>query len=202
MHIEIRKEKPSEYFAVESLVRRAFWNVYQPGCNEHFLTHKLRDDEAYLPEISRVAVLDGRIVAMIMYSKAIVTDGNKEYPVLTFGPLCVEPKYQKRGIGGRLLEATMKLATRAGYKAIIIFGEPDYYPRHGFTTCDKFGITTSDGKNFPAFMGKELVPDGLKEIKGKFCEAKVFSRIDEKECAKFDELFPYMEKLVLEGQLK
>ncbi|MFU7515394.1 GNAT family N-acetyltransferase [Clostridium sp. HCS.1] len=196
----IRQENEKDYFEVEYMTKNAFWNKYVPGCNEHYLVHKIRESEDYIPELSRVAEIDGEIVGTIMYSKAYVTDGINKIEVLTFGPLCVEPSYQNKGIGGVLLETTMELARKAGYKAIIIFGEPGYYPKHGFKTCDNFNITTRDSKNFDAFMGIELVKDGLKGVQGKFYESEVFENLSNEKVDEFDKKFPYMEKLKLPGQ--
>ena len=196
----IRKENERDYFEVEYMTKKAFWNKYVPGCTEHYLVHILRQSEDYLPELSRIAEINEEIVGAIMYSKAYVIDGVNKIEVLTFGPLCVEPSYQNKGIGGALLEETMELARKAGYKAIIIFGEPGYYPKHGFKTCDNFGITTKDSKNFDAFMGIELVKDGLKEVKGKFYESEAFESLLPEKVEEFDKKFPYMEKLKLPGQ--
>ncbi len=196
----IRQENEKDYFEVEYMTKKAFWNKYVPGCNEHYLVHKIRESEDYIPELSRIAEIDGEIVGTIMYSKAYVTDGINKIEVLTFGPLCVEPSYQNKGIGGVLLDTTMELARKAGYKAIIIFGEPGYYPKHGFKTCDNFNITTRDSKNFDAFMGIELVKDGLKGVQGKFYESKVFDDLPNDKVEEFDKKFPYMEKLKLPGQ--
>ncbi len=196
----IRKENEKDYFDVEYMTKKAFWNRYIPGCTEHYLVHMLRKSCDYIPEISRIAVLNGEVVGTIMYSKAYVIDGDNKTEVLTFGPLCVEPRYQNKGIGKALLETTMDLARKAGYKAIIIFGEPGYYPKRGFITCDNFGITTSDSKNFDAFMGIELVEDGLKGVKEKFYESKVFEDLPMDKVDEFDKEFPYMEKLKLPGQ--
>ena len=113
------------------MTMRAFWNLHGPGCNEHLLVHKLRESEDYLPDLSRVAELDGRIVGAIFYSKARVVDGDTEHEVLTFGPLAVEPTCFNMGIGSKLLKETLALAKNAGYKGIVICGEPDYYPKHG-----------------------------------------------------------------------
>lgn len=196
----IRKENERDYFEVEYMTKKAFWNKYVPGCTEHYLVHILRQSEDYLPELSRIAEINEEIVGAIMYSKAYVIDGVNKIEVLTFGPLCVEPSYQNKGIGGALLEETMELARKAGYKAIVIFGEPGYYPKHGFKTCDNFGITTKDSKNFDAFMGIELVKDGLKEVKGKFYESEAFESLLPEKVEEFDKKFPYMEKLKLPGQ--
>jgi predicted N-acetyltransferase YhbS len=194
------EERECEWFETEYMTKKAFWNLHVPGCNEHYLVHILRANDDYIPELSRVAEVDGKIVGTIMYSKAYVMDGEKRTDVITFGPLCIDPEYQKRGIGGELLEKTMQLAREQGYRAIIIFGEPEYYPRHGFKTCDHFKITTKDGKNFNAFMGIELIPGGLDGVKGKFYESKVFDDSYSDKVEEYDKKFPYMEKLKLPGQ--
>lgn len=199
-NIIIREERENEWFETEYMTKRAFWNLHVPGCNEHYLVHILRLDEDYIPELSRVAEFDGKIVGTIMYSKAYVMDGEKRTDVITFGPLCIDPEYQKRGIGGKLLEKTMQLARKQGHRAIVIFGEQEYYPRYGFNPCEHFNITTKDGKNFNAFMGVELVTGGLDGVKGKFYESKVFDDSYSDKAEQYDKEFPYMEKLKLPGQ--
>lgn len=199
-HLIIRAETEADHHAAELTAKRAFWNLHRPGCDEHYLVHLLRDDPAYLPELSRVAELDGAIVGGIWYSRARVVDGENETPVITFGPLCVDPAFQKTGVGGALLTETMALARRAGHRAIIIYGEPDYYPRFGFRTCEAYGITTPQGRNFPAFMGFELQPDGLAGVHGKFYETETFENLAPEKVDEYDKNFPYMPKLKLPGQ--
>lgn len=198
----IREERESDYYETELVAKRAFWNLHVPGCNEHYLVHLLRESKDYLPELSRVAEIDGKIVGEIFYAMSYVMDGDKKIDVLTFGPLCVDPMYQNLGIGSRLLEETMEIARQKGHKAIIIFGEPYYYPRHGFKTCDNFGITTCDGENFDPFMGIELVKDGLKDVKGKFYEAAVYEECNSytAKADEYDKKFPYMMKLKMPWQ--
>ena len=116
------------------------------------------------------------------------------------GRFAWNPSLQKTGIGGLLLETTMQLARDAGYTAIIIFGEPGYYPKHGFVTCDRFGITTSSGENFAAFMGIELIPGGMQDVHGKFYEAELFEHLPDEAVDEFSQKFPPMEKLRLPGQ--
>ncbi len=179
--IIIRKENSNDYKNTEYMTLRAFWNIHGPGCNEHYMVHVLREDEAYVKELSRVAELDGKIVGTIMYSKAKVVDENRAYDFITFGPLCVEPTLHNLGIGKKLLEETIPLAKEMGYPGIIIFGEPDYYPKYGFKTCDNYGITTADGSNFDAFMIYPLDEEKLAEIHGKFYEAEIFEKCDDNE---------------------
>jgi putative acetyltransferase len=200
MPLIIRPERPEDYYQTEHMTQKAFWNLHNPGCSEHLLVRKLRSDPAYVPALSRVVELDGKIVGAILYSRSQVVDGETTHEVLTFGPLCVEPSLQKTGIGCQLMQVTFQLARDAGYKAVIIFGEPGYYPRFGFVPCEHFGITTADGKNFDAFMALELVPGALKDVHGKFHEAAVFEDLPEAEVEEFNKKFPFMEKLRLPGQ--
>ena len=195
-NILIRKETKDDYKKTEYMTMRAFWNIHEPGCTEHFLVHKLRESSDYLPELSRVAELDGEIVGVIMYSKAKVVDGEKEYDVITFGPLCVEPTLHNMHVGEKLLEETLSLAKEAGYPGVCIFGEPDYYPRRGFQTCDNFGITDANGNNFDAFMAYPL-NDSFKEIHGRFFESEVFE-----ECQKADEVFTFEKDFPFHKKLK
>ena len=198
--IIIRPERREEWFETECMVRRAFWNKYHRGCDEHVLVHMLREDEAYLPSLSRVAVKDGKVIGCIMYSRSRIQGEKESCEVLTFGPLCVDPEWQGCGVGELLVKETMKLAARAGYPGIVIFGEPDYYPRLGFQTCDRFGITTADGKNFSSFMGIELEKDGLAKCRGAFHEAEVFERLTREAAEEYDRKFPVMEKQYYPGQ--
>lgn len=179
--IEIRKETEADYLATEEMCLRAFWNLHGPGCDEHLLVRKLRLHEDYLPELSRIATIEGNVAAVIMYSTAMIKDGETEYPIITFGPLAVDPMYQNTGVGGELLKHTMDLARQAGYRGIAIFGEPGYYPKHGFVTADHFGITDPQGKNYDALMAIELQEEGLADVKGKLFESKVFETLSVEE---------------------
>lgn len=196
----IRREEPADWFDTELMTKRAFWNKYHRGCDEHYLVHKLRNDSAYLPELSRIAVKDGKIIGAIFYAKSCVKEGTITHEVVTFGPLCVDPEWQGSGVGEILLRETMPLVKEAGYPGIIILGEPDYYPRIGFQTCDHFGITTNGGQNFDAFMGIEVIEGGFAKVKGDFCEAEVFDHLPAEEVEKFNERFPYVEKQHFPGQ--
>ena len=192
--IVIREETEDDFYGTELMTMRAFWNKHHLGCDEHYLVHKLHQCKDYLPELSRIAVKDGKIIVCIIYSKAKVVDGEKVHDIVTFGPLCVDPDWQGTGVREILLRETMKIAMDMGYKGIIIFGEPDYYPRIGFKTCDHFNITTPDGKNFNAFMGIELMKDGFKDMKGKFYESDVFDNLPKNEVEEYNKNFPFIMK--------
>ena len=198
-NIIIRKETVNDYYNTELMIMRAFWNQSGPGCNEHLLVHKLRDSDDYLPELSRIAELDGKIVGAIFASKARVVDGDTEEEVITFGPLGVEPTCLWMGIGATLLETFIGLAKEAGYKGIVICGEPGYYPKHGFTTCDHFGIVHPAFGNSDAFMAYPL-QEGFEKIHGKFYESPFFEECeDEEEIREFTGKFPYCKPLKFPG---
>ena len=199
--VEIRPETEADWYAVELITQRAFWNRYRPGCDEHYLVHKLRQDRDFLPELSRIAVKDGNVIGSIMYSKARVVDGKDCNEILTFGPLCADPNWQGCGVGELLLTETMKLAAKAGCKGIVIFGDPGYYKRFGFQPCDSFGITTADGRNFDAFMAVELSPGSMKGVKGKFYAAETFQNLPKAEVEKYNKKFPPLRKLKFPGQM-
>lgn len=201
MEIIIRQERKEDYHQTELMVMRAFWNLHGPGCNEHLLVHKLRQSKDYIESMSRVAEADGKIVGAIFYSKAWIEHEGEIVPLVTFGPLCADPLYQSLGICARLLNETIPLAREAGYRGICIFGEPDYYPKHGFVTADHFGLTDRNGGTSPAFLGYELQPGGLSEVPGKFFESDVFEECDnEEELEAFNRAFPPYPKLTLSCQ--
>jgi len=192
--LTIRPERPEDFPESEAMVRRAFWNKFAPGCNEHLLVRKLRADPVFVPELSRVAVLDGRIAGGIWYAWAALEREGWTRRVLTFGPLAADPAQQGRGIGAALLRATLPAAAQTGAPGIVIFGEPDYYPRFGFRPGEQFGITTADGRNFPAFQALELVPGALSEFGGAFREPPVYENLPAAEQAAPEDGLPPLEK--------
>lgn len=203
MNIIIRKETPADYRQTEHMTMRAFWNIHGPGCNEHLLVRKIRESDDYLPELSRVAELDGRIVGAIYYTKAKVVDGATIHNIITFGPLAVEPTLQNVGVGRMLLEETIELVRKTGYIGICIMGEPNYYPKRGFVTCDKFGITDEDGKNYDALMALPLDEKAFQSVHGKLIESAVFKECDnEEELKAINAEFPAYRKIkIKEGFL-
>ena len=190
MELTIRQEYENEYAMTDALIRRAFWNLFMPGCNEHYLSHLLRQSEDYVKAYSLVAILDGQMVGQIMYSRSYIKQGNTTLPTLTFGPLSVDPQYQNQGIGARLIEASVKLAKEAIEKAIIIFGHPDYYHRFGFVACEDYDIQTSNGVKTDAFMVLPLLGPSM-DLAGTFYASTVFDKVDNMlEIEKYDQSFP------------
>lgn len=189
MNIILKKEEEKDFIEVEGLTRKAFWNVYRPGCCEHLVLHKLRESQSFIPELDFIALDGKKIVGNIVYSKGEIVDSNKRrYEVITFGPISVLPEYQKMGIGSKLIKHTVMLAQDLGFKAIIIFGDPNYYKKFGFENAEKFNIHTSDGSNFDAFMVKELYKGSLDGITGNFYEDSAF-HVDDKEVEELDKKF-------------
>lgn len=189
MKVEIRLEQPTDYSAVEELIRDAFWGQSQAKCDEHYLAHILRKSSDFIPELDYVAEVDGKIAGNIMYSKAMIkSSGETCHEVLTFGPLAVAPAYQNLGVGKALVTETLKKAQAMNYPAVVIYGEPDYYPKLGFQLAEKFGITTAEGKNFDAFMCYPLHVFKA-EIAGRFYESSIF-HFDEQAARAFDNRFP------------
>ena len=205
MDFEVEHILESDYYEIEYLAKRAFWNLYMPGCDEHYLVHRIFTDPNYVPNLSLVAKLDGKIVGLILYTKCRLETKSGDIDVLTFGPLCVDPMFQRKGIGKALLLESIKLAKATDYPAIFICGVPTYYPRFGFKPTKEFGVTMPDGSTFDAFMGYELKEGSLTGISGKFyepncCDCDIHDERYMAELEEFDRQFPYMEKKVLPGQ--
>lgn len=193
-NIKLRLEKPADYKIVENLTREAFWNVHVPGCSEHYLIHIMRNSDAFIKELDTVAEIDGRIVGNIVYTKAkILGDNGDIYNVVCFGPIAVLPEFQGRGIGGMLIRYTRKLAKQLGYRAILIYGDPEYYSRYDFVAAETYGIGTPDNMYAVPLQACELYNGALQNCQGRFYEDKVYE-IDEAEAMKFDKCFPKKEK--------
>lgn len=202
MNISIRLEEEKDYRKVEYLTREAFWNVYKPGCDEHLIVHKIRKVPVFVQELSLVAYDNDKIVGNIIYSKAnIINDKNNEFEVLCLGPIGVLPSYQGQGIGSCLMNYSIEKAKQLGYKAIILFGNQNYYHRFGFMNAQKYAIQTSSGENFEEFMALELYDGALNGISGKFYAGEVF-KVEKDELEIFEKEFCHKEKHVTDNQLK
>lgn len=201
-NIIIRLERPEDYREVENLTREAFWDLYHPGCSEHFVIHQLRQVPAFVKELDFVAGDGEKIVGSIFYSKAkVVNEQNQEFVVLCLGPVAVLPEYQKKGIGSKLIKQSLEKARSLGYRAVFLFGNPEYYHPFGFKNAKEFGIQTAQGENLEPFMALELSEGGLNGIHGKFFYDPVFEPKNE-EVELFDKEFPHKEKHITDTQLK
>lgn len=196
----IRNENEKNYREVEEITREAFWNLYVPGCNEHYLVHQLRDSADFISELDFVAVLEDKIVGNIMFSKSYIIDSeNNRFDTLTFGPLSVLPSYQHQKIGTALVKHAIEKASQLGYSAIFIYGYPDYYQRFGFRPAKDFGITNGEGRYPMAHMALELQEGSLNGVQGKAYESDVF-QMSEQEAEEFDREFSPKEKQNTESQ--
>jgi len=199
MEIVLRLEEENDFAIVEDLTREAFWDVYCSGADEHLLVHNLRKTNVFIKELDFVAISNNKIVGNIMYAESTIKNNDLEYTVLTFGPVSVLPEYQNKGIGGKLINHTIKLSKEMGYKAIIIYGDPEYYKRFGFKESKEYKITNKDKKFPAALLVLELYPNALNGIEGIFDEGRVYE-IDKNEAEEFDKKFIAKEKGYLKSQ--
>ena len=193
--ITIRTETPADYDAVEKMTRVAFYNLYVPGCNEHYLVRMMRPHPDFVPELDLVLELDGRIIGNVMYTKTkLVDDAGEEKHILTFGPVCIAPEYQRMGYGKLLLEDSFRRAIALGYDVIVIFGNPNNYVSRGFISCKKRNISLSSGVCPSAMMVKELNPDVLDGRHWIYRQSAVFDDLDEAAAERYDDTLEPMEK--------
>jgi predicted N-acetyltransferase YhbS len=194
MEVVIRNTEKSDFDQTENITREAFWNLYKPGCDEHMVLHNLRKSKCYISQLDLVAVFGGEIIGHIISTKARVIDfHSKVYEVLCVGPFAVLPGLQNKGVGTKLFEYSISETRKMGFKAMILFGNPDYYQRFGFENAQKYNITTKDGQNFDPFMALEIQENGLADVKGRFFEDEAFTTT-ENELMEFEKKFPPKEK--------
>lgn len=194
MQVTIRRECGADWRAVEELTREAFWNLFVPGCDEHYLVHRMRGHADFLPELAFVAVLDGAIVGNIMFTRSrVVGDSGEELATLTFGPVSVLPGHQRKGIGSALIRHSVRVATESGHAAILIHGHPGNYCRHGFRSSKDLGIGDSQGKHPYSLLALELRQRVFAHRTWKFYPSDVFD-LDAEAAREFDRGFPPREK--------
>ena len=200
----IRLERKEDNSVVENMVREAFWNVYRPGCLEHYLIHCLRNDKDFVSELDFVIEKAGGIIGQNIFVKAnIKADDGRNIPILTMGPICIIPKFKRKGYGKILLDYSIEKATELGFGAVCIEGNIDFYGKSGFTYASKYGIRyhgLPEDADASFFLCKELIPGYLNEVTGEYTTPTGYL-IDEAEAEEFDKQFPYKEKLKLPGQL-
>jgi len=200
----IRPEKAEDYKEVESIVREAFWNVYRPGCSEHYVIHTLRNDPAFVKELDFVMEQNGKIIGQNMFMKTVINaDDGKDVPVLTMGPICITPELKRKGYGKKLLDYSLEQAERLGYGAVLFEGNIDFYGKSGFDFARKFGIRYHDlpkDADDSFFLCKELLSGYLDGVTGVYKTPQGYY-VDDADVDNFDKEFPYREKLKLPTQL-
>lgn len=203
-NITIRLERVEEHHEVENLVRESFWNVYRPGCLEHYVLHQLRIDPDFISELDFVMELDGKLIGQNIFVKAVINaDDSRTIPIVIMGPICITPELKRKGYGKILLDYSLDKAARMGFGAVCIEGNIDFYGKSGFTYASEFGIRyhgLPEGEDASFFLCKELIPSYLEGITGEY-ETPAGYFVDEAEVEAFDKAFTYKEKLKLPGQL-
>ena len=200
----IRSEKPEDFRAVEELVRESFWNVYRPGCLEHYVIHVLRGDPAFIPELDFVMEQGGRLIGQNMFMKTVIdADDGRVIDVLTMGPICIANDLKRRGYGKKLLDYSLEKAEAMGFGAVLFEGNIGFYGKSGFDYASRFGIRYHDlpeGADASFFLCRELIPGYLDGITGVYQTPSGYY-VDEAKTEEFDLTFPKKEKLKLPGQL-
>ena len=203
-NIVIRLEKKEEHREVENLVRESFWNVYRPGCLEHFVLHELRNDADFVPQLDLVMLLDGRIIGQNVFVRAAIkSDGGEDLPIMTMGPICIAPEFKRQGYGKILLDYSLERAKEMGCGAVCFEGSIGFYGKSGFTYASEFGIRyhgLSEGADQSFFLCKELSAGYLDGVTGEYSTPAGYF-VDEAAAEEFDKKFPPKEKLKLDGQI-
>ena len=208
----IRVEESRDFDTVENLTREAFWNVYRPGCTEHYVLKCYRNNPDFIPELSLVMEKDGQIIGHVMFSKAelcIEKDGKptgEKLPSWTFGPISIHPDYKRQGYGLKLLNFALEKAKAMGIGFICMEGNINFYRHAGFDLASKLHIhyhSEPKDSEVPFFLAQELIPGYLNGIEATYTPPKGYFVADEnpEDFARYEAGFPYKEKLVLPGQL-
>ncbi len=200
----IRLEEGKDRAEVENLVREAFWNVYRPGCSEHYVIHVLRGDPAFVRELDFVMESGGRLIGQIMFMKTVIDgDDGRTVPVLTMGPICITPELKRKGYGKALLDYSLEKAAELGFGAVLFEGNIEFYGKSGFDYAGRFGIRYHDlpeDADASFFLCRELIPGYLSGVNGVYQTPSGYYVSDE-DVEEFDKQFPPKVKLKLPGQI-
>ena len=203
-HYLIRLEREEDYREVENLIREAFWNVYRPGCLEHYVINQLRNDPSFVKELDLVMEKGGKLIGQNVFMKAAIkADDGRDIPIMTMGPICISPEYKRQGYGKILLDYSLEKAAELGAGAVCFEGNIAFYGKSGFTFASEYGIRyhgLPEGEDSSFFLCKELIPGYLDGISGEDKTPQGYF-VDESEAEEFDKKFPAKEKLTLPGQI-
>ncbi|MBQ7221102.1 MAG: N-acetyltransferase [Synergistaceae bacterium] len=200
----IRLEREEEQREVEELVREAFWNVYRPGCLEHYVLHQLRNDPAFVRELDFVMEMNGELIGQNMFMRAeIKADDGRSIPVMAMGPICIRNDLKRRGYGKILLDYSLEKAAELGCGAVCFEGNIAFYGKSGFTYASNYGIRyhgLPEGEDASFFLCKELITGYLDGVRGGYSPPQGYF-VDEAEAEEFDRTFPHRERQTLPGQI-
>lgn len=198
----IRPVEPADYHAVSTMTRDAFWDKYQPGCDEHYLVHMIHQNNVAAPGLDLVAVADGCIIGNVICAPATITQGEKVWQdVLCLGPLTVAPAWQKKGVGSALMHHAIDRARSNGWRAIILTGNPAYYHRFGYRSAGDYGITFADGSAPDVLMCLPLYEHALKDVCGVYEDPPQYADLPPKDVSAFDKQFEPRERHILPTQI-
>ncbi len=203
-NIIIRHETKDDYRNVENLTRESFWNVYRPGCMEHYVLHCYRNDPAFVPELDFIMELDGKLIGQIIFVRSeIDCDDGRKLPIITFGPIGIAPEYKRRGYGKRLLDYSMEKACKMGAGALAITGNILFYGKSGFVPAKTKNIRYADDPDADYFLIKELIPGFLNGVSGSYKDPEGYfvCEKDPEAFERFEATFPKKEKQKLPGQI-
>ena len=199
-----RLENEHDQGEVENLIRESFWNVYRPGCSEHYVIHVLRSDPAFVKELDFVMEQNGRLIGQNMFMRTVINaDDGRDIPVLTMGPICIAPNLKRKGYGKALLDYSLEEAKKLGFGAVLFEGNIAFYSKCGFEYARNFGIRYHDlpeGSDDSFFLCRELIPGYLNGITGVYRTPAGYY-VKDQDVENFDKNFPPKEKLKLPGQI-
>lgn len=202
MNIKIRHENENDYRKVEEVAREAFWNLYFPGAAEHVVVNKMRNSKDFMPELTFVIEVDGKIAGGIFYTHSkIVSSDNKKLDTISFGPVFISPKYHRMGLGRKLITHSIEEAKKLGHKAILTLGYDYHYAPYGFVGGKRYNISMEDGKFYKGLLALPLYEGALDNISGYVVFSEVLDATEE-EIEAFDKSFPYKEKKIQDSQIE
>lgn len=173
MNIHLRQEEARDYTLVYNLVERAFNQV-----DESKLIDVLRESDAFIPELSLVAMASDQLVGHILFTKInIINDAGEAFESLALAPMAVIPDLHKQGVGGQLIRYGLDRARELGYTSVIVLGHEHYYPKFGFEPAENWGIKAPFDVPSNVFMGIELIKNGLTGVSGTVKYAKAFESV-------------------------
>ena len=200
----IRLEKEEDHRAVEELIRDSFWNVYRPGCSEHYVIHVLRRDPAFVRELDFVMEQEGRLIGQNMFMRTVINgDDGRDVDVLTMGPICIASDLKRQGYGKKLLDYSLEKAAGLGFGAVLFEGNIGFYGKSGFAYASRFGIRYHDlpeDADASFFLCRELKSGYLEGVTGVYQTPQGYY-VDDGDVEEFDKSFPPREKLRLPGQI-
>lgn len=205
MNILVRNEESKDYRRVEEVAREAFWNLYCPGTDLHYVVNKVRSHKDFIKELAFVIEVNGVIEGAIFYTEAkIVSKDGKEHKMASFGPVFISPEFHRKGLGRELITHSMEKAKEMGYKAILTLGYPYHYKPYGFLGGKKYNISMGDMNFYTGLLVLPLYEGALDNITGYavFSDGLEVYPEELEKVESFDKNFAPKEKKIQESQKK